>query len=334
MRKLIACLCALFGICMGLSAAEPLTQFFSPYADAYLYLTNKYTRKNVDPALWNKIQKDSEEAARQFDSEELDAGDSDEEDEEDEEDDPIALLADMFSEREASAVFNLQAISWKDMKLVIFGVADISGNLVSDLESVRGKCPSFKKKDSNGNTVYSYDNRDGVKFSIIATNRNTLHFRIDARYDNPVPFVPFKPFREQVSLPFELKEQMFVFKCRPERIVRLIPSSMKKPGEFNDNMLKVSDFIMSGQFESKIMKLNAIADCTDEKSANELLEKLDESFREDILSGTFGRVFSNFRRSVSGNRIHFDVDFEIDKAWEVFKTMPGLIMDNDLVPLP
>jgi len=333
MRKLIACLCAAIGICMGLSAAEPLTPFFSPYADAYLYLTNKYTRKNIDSALWNKMQKESEDAARQFESEEFDAGDSDEEEEE-EEDDPIAILADMISERDASAVFNLYGISWKDMKLVISGVANVSGNLVSDLESVRKKCPSFKKKDSNGNTVYSYDNPEGVKFSIVATNQNTLHFRIDARYNNPVPFVPSKPFREQVSLPFEIKEQMFVFKCRPEHIDRLIPSSMKKSGKFSNDIRKVSDFIISGQFESKIMKLNAIADCTDEESANALLTSLDESFREDVLSGTFGRVFSNYRHSVSGKKILFDFDFELDKAWEVFKTMPGLIMDNDLVPRP
>ena len=328
MKKLTACLCIHLGICAAISAADPLTQSMSPYADATLYVTNKNTMKNLDKAFQKKVEKDQKEAAHQLEIEGVDVDEDD-----DEENDPVSLLFSRISDRDAAAVFNLYVISWKGPKMVINGVANISGNLLSDMEDIRKKFPQLEKVQSDRrNDSFLFDSPDGLKYSIFASDRNTLHFQIDIRYDNPIPFAPLKAFRKKLEIPFDVKEPMFLFNCRPERIFRLLPPSMSVAPEFSNNLQQISDFFISGQIEGKNLKLNSVAECKDEKSAGELLERFNASFKKDFAADTYGLFFSNFNSRSSGSRILSDVDLELENAWDLLKKIPGVDFSGNEEP--
>jgi len=312
----------MIGIIAALHAAEPLFPFLSPTADACLYFTTRNTEKNIDKKLWEKVQKDSKAAAAlHYDEEDNDVAD------------PIANLLERIRDKDGSVVFNMFVLSLTTPCIVIEGIAEVSCDLRTELENIRKQNALFTKIQTAPFPVYQYKRGRELALKILVEKPEIIHFRIDFNYDNPIPFGPVKPYKQPLKMPDTInpQDQMFIVNCHPDRIGRIMHPADEKEVEFKQVLLDLKKCFLSGRVEDKQLKLIALAECKDEKTAAQYSEKMNSGFKEFLQTEAATLVFSNLKvRNPDSTIIHLEGDFELENAWDIMKSLPsGLVNEEE-----
>jgi len=308
MIKKTVCGLLFAGICFAAYSAESLAQFFSPYADAYLYFTNRNMERKVDPGLWNRIEKDKKEAAAQNDGDQEDT------------DDILAVLLNTFHDRDATAIVNVYVLSVEKQEIVLEGVVELSGNPTADLEAVRKKNGRLTKAKSDSQTVFEYKDEEGIGLKIIIASSNTIHFRLDLNYDNPLPFVAFKPYKDPAKLPnLNLQEQLFVLNIHPDSIARLMSSEQDL--DLKNVMRGISNLFLSGRLDGKLLKLSATAECLDVQKAQDFSLQVNRASEEMLPHSPLKFFFTNMKSSSSGKTVRMEMEMDMEESWGAMKSL-------------
>lgn len=317
--RLVFSFILLAGICLSSDAAENLTKFLSPRADAILFFSNLNTEKKIDKDLWKTIQKDSREAA-EADADEADGEDDDEE--EDEGMNVISLLLERFHDRNAQAVFNLYVLSLVEPSVVVEGVAEISGNLSNDLENIAKQNKSLKKVQAGSTQTYQIESESGLTVRMLLASANVMHFRIDLNFRNPLPLRPYKAVTPAAVLPADLniQDHMIVFNCHPEKVAKLLPATPKKTAEFREIMQHYANILVAVRVDGKQMKFKVVGECADGESAAKYFGNV-KSKVDETLADAPTALISNLNVSTSDRKLLIEADLNMETMWGVMKTL-------------
>ena len=304
---------------MAADNEESLWGYADPSADVVVYINTKQPEKAMDKEVWDRIQKDKNQALKE--KEEKGGG--------------------MFDtkNRDMEVIANLRIATVTPFSGSIEGVANISGNLQGDIDKLmetmnqkEGSMPQpqvSKKDDMNfyNLSLAGKDNTQGADVMVVPITPNQIQFRIninpkDKMSQSLLTATPAssgnKPPPESFA---KLAGQDVAFACYlvPEKLVGLNPADTDAMEALNSFMKKISDIGLTAQVSGALTILKGSFTFKSEADAAAAAESATDIL--PAIKSYFGTEQQSPRSTVNGKILELTIPLNTSDAWDMISRL-------------
>lgn len=289
---------------------ESLWGYADASADVVVYINTKQPEKAMEKSIWERIQQDKDRAVKEK------GGDG---------------LFDT-KDRDMELIANLRITSVKPFSGTVEGVANISGNMLGDIDKMMemlkqqdGPMPEISRKDDmdfyNLSTAGDEES-PATDFMLVPISPNQMQFRINI---NPSDKMPQTLLRmgtnsgsgtEQAEALAKLGGQDVAFACFfvPEKFADIKVAETDAAESLSDFLQKVSCLSITAQVSGPIMILKGLFSFKSEPDAAAFKRSADELLPEmKTLLGTE----QSPRSTTTGKNLEISIPLDISDAWDM-----------------
>ncbi len=294
-----------------LSAAddeESLWGYADPTADICVYINTKQAEKAMEKGLWDRIQKDKNEAIEKKTGGQL------------------------FStkDRDMELMGNLHIISMEPFAGTMDGVANISGDLKGDidkmLEQLKEGNSGVEPQMSKQNDLDFYtlalpgtDGLSGLDCMLVPVKPNQIQFRVNFNAQDAVQKMVLSKSAEPSPAIQKFSGQELAFACilSPEKLIEIqfANDGSEKLVEF---LKQMSEIAISVRVAGKQMMLEGSFAFKSESSVTEFLT-IAEPFLSEVKTAAGGETPP--RMTSNGRGVSITIPVNISDAWNLISNM-------------
>lgn len=288
---------------------ESLWGYADPTADICIYINTKQAEKAMEKGLWDRIQKDKNDAIAQ----KTQAG-----------------KGQLFStkDRDMELMGNLRIVSVEPFSGMVDGVANISGDLTGDIdklmENLKGNDGVSSQMSKQGDLdFYSVamsgaDSVSGFDCMFVPVKPNQIQFRININSQDAAQKKVLSTYSEPSPAIKRMSGQDLAFACivDPEKIASFkFTDDTEKVAEF---LKKMKEIAVSVRVAGQEMKLNGIFSFKSESDAAAFVT-IAKPFLSEVKPATGTETPP--RISATGKDVDITIPVNISDAWNLISNM-------------